>query len=82
MNFLYFLTTVDNPHSPVTEFDKWYACDKELGYNTCEYLNRVVEKNTKDYEALSQFERNAAVNAAIDEILNEDLLGIYVRVLS
>lgn len=81
MNTLYYLTTIDNPHSPVTEFDEWYAFDKEKGYNTCAYLNRVVEKNTKNYEALSQFEKNDLVNHSIDEILDENVLGIYIKVL-
>lgn len=81
MNTLYYLTTIDNPHSPVTEFGEWYAFDKEKGYNTCAYLNRVVEKNTNNYEALSQFEKNELVNHSIDEILDENVLGIYIKVL-
>ena len=80
MSTLYYLTTIDNPHSPVTEFDAWYACDREKGYDTCAYLNRVVEQNTEDYEALSQFERVALINSSIDEIIDEDSLGIYIKV--
>ena len=82
MSALYHLTTIDNPHSPVTEFDAWYAFDEAQGYNTCAYLDRVVEQNTEDYEALSQFERVALINASIDEIIEENLLGIYVKVLN
>lgn len=36
------LTTVDNPYDPRTDWDHWRAWDLEHGYNTCEYLARIV----------------------------------------
>ena len=36
------LTTIDNPYNPFEQFDLWLLCDKDKGYNTCEYLARIV----------------------------------------
>lgn len=35
------LTTIDNPHNPFTEFDEWDSCDQALGYDTCALLDRI-----------------------------------------
>lgn len=35
-----YLTTLDNPFDPSTEFQEWYAFDRLMGYNTVELLAR------------------------------------------
>ena len=36
------LTTFDNPFDPFEQFTSWLLYDKEKGYNTSEYLARIV----------------------------------------
>lgn len=70
------LTTTDNPHSPFDDFAAWYAYDVSSGYHTAAYLARIVqashELSEKDYEV--------AILNAIDEIVDENILGIYAKV--
>lgn len=70
------LTTTDNPFNPFTQFDEWYAFDEQKGYHTCAYLARIA----KLHDELSQFDDADAIEKAIDEILNFNLLGIYKKV--
>ena len=39
------LTTTDNPYNPFEQFIQWYLFDIEKGYNSCERLNKIMEKN-------------------------------------
>ena len=39
----YLLTTIDNPYDPFEQFSLWLLFDKEQGYNTLEYLGRVID---------------------------------------
>lgn len=70
------LTTSDNPHDPFTEFDEWYAFDTRAGYHTSAYLARIAVNSTE----LSDLDYELANEAAIDEILAHNILGIYVKV--
>ena len=70
------LTTVDNPHDPFTEFGAWYAYDVSSGYNTSEFLGRIIQTS---YE-ISDADQDVAVENAIDEIVKENVLGIYRKV--
>lgn len=70
------LTTVDNPFNPFTQFDEWYAYDESKGYHTCSYLARIV----KSSDELSQADEDLAIEAAIDEIIKENILGIYKKI--
>ena len=72
------LTTIDNPYNPFEQFDLWLLFDKEKGYNTCEYLARIVNL-TND---MSEKEIDAATNRAIDDIIVNDPFGIYKKVTS
>ena len=70
------LTTVDNPFDPFNQFDEWLAFDHEKGYMTCEYLGRIA-KTSSD---LGEMDQKFAVDAAIDEIVKLNVLGIYKKV--
>lgn len=70
------LTTLDNPFNPFTQWDQWFAFDTGKGYNTSAYLARIV----KSSHELTEFHETLAINEAIDEILDLNVLGIYVAV--
>jgi len=70
------LTTVDNPYDPFTDFDEWYAFDERAGYHTTAFLARV----TKSSSELSDADQSLAIELAIDEIVRENVLGIYRKV--
>lgn len=70
------ITTHDNPYDPFTQFDHWFLFDVEKGYNTCGYLARVTFLG----DGMSEAEKNAEVERAIDEIIALDFLGIYEKV--
>ena len=72
------LTTIDNPYNPFEQFDLWLLFDKEKGYNTCEYLARIVNL-TND---MSEKEIDVATDRAIDDIIVNDPFGMYKKVTS
>ena len=70
------LTTLDNPFDPFLDFDRWYSFDVEKGYHTCGYLARIA----KSSDDLSDAEQEYEQEAAIDEIVELNILGIYKKV--
>ena len=70
------LTTTDNPFSPFDEFEAWFAYDVRSGYHTPSYLARVLVSSTE----LSQADQAMAMEEAIDLIVKENPLGIYIKV--
>ena len=70
------LTTIDNPWSPFTDFENWYKWDRQHGYNTCEYLDRVADVNSE----MSDEEVDAELDRAMDEIVKFNPLGKYVKI--
>lgn len=70
------LSTVDNPWNPFTHFDEWRAFDEAAGYHTSALLARVVRSS----DALSDNQQEQAIEDAIDEIVSENLLGLYRKV--
>ena len=70
------LTTIDNPYDPFTHFDEWFSFDANKGYHSCSYLDRI----TVSSPALSDADEEVAIEAAIDEIVKENVLGIYLKV--
>lgn len=70
------LTTVDNPHDPFDEYPAWFAFDTMSGYHTPAFLARIL----KDSDQLSDADQELAVEQAIDEIVKENVLGIYRKV--
>ena len=70
------LTTIDNIYDPFTQFTLWLLRDQELGYNTCGYLARIA-KLTDD---MTQKEEDEEIERAIDEIIELNPLGVYIKV--
>ena len=71
------LTTFDNPFDPFEQFDSWLLFDKEKGYNTCEYLARIVKLS----EDMSNEEEDMEIERAMDEIIRYDDANIYKKVM-
>ena len=71
------LSTVDNPFNPFGQWDEWYAFDIASGYNSCSYLARIALTSSE----LSDQEEVAAIEAAVDEIVRFNPLGIYKKVV-
>ena len=70
------LSTSDNPYDPFTQWDQWYAYDNDHGYYTSDYLARLVVQSND----LSEADQALAIENAIDEIVSENVNGMYVKV--
>lgn len=70
------ITTIDNPYDPFTQFTEWFNFDVTNGYNSCGLLARIA----KTSDAFSNKENADEIEAAIDEIVANDFLGIYKKV--
>lgn len=70
------ITTIDNPYSPFNEFNEWYLFDVLHGYNSCSYLARIA----KTSNSLSDKQNDEEIERAIDEIILNDIFGIYTKV--
>lgn len=73
---MYMLTTVDNPYNPFTEFDDWYLFDNIHGYDTTSFLARIARTS----DDLSDVDQELAIDQAIEEIVQENVLGLYRKV--
>ena len=71
----YRLTTFDNPFDPFTQFDNWFLYDVERGYNSCAYLDRVLNESPN-----INTDSETATSDAIDEIIKNDFMNIYKKV--
>lgn len=72
----YMLTTVDNPYDPWTQWDEWFAWDLAAGYHTSGLLARV----TRTSSDLAEADQHHAIQLAIDEIVKENVLGVFRKV--
>lgn len=72
----YMLTTVDNPYDPFTQFNEWFGFDTRAGYNTSGLLARIAITS----DELSPADQEQAIQLAIDEIVEENVLGLYKKV--
>lgn len=74
------LSTIDNPYNPFDNFDEWYAFDElrarqENRPTCCGYLARV----SMVAEDLSDNEYNQVMNDVIDEIVELNLSGKFIK---
>jgi hypothetical protein len=72
----YMLTTVDNPFDPFTMFDEWLDYDTRMGYHTASFLDRIAKVSSE----LSEPDQAIAIQDAIDEIVNENVSGMWRKV--
>lgn len=72
-----FLTTIDNPFDPDTQWDDWARYDEDMGYHSMAYLARIV----KTSDELSSKDNLLAIEAAIDEICDINLTGLYTKLV-
>lgn len=70
-NYEIALSTSDNPYNPLTEYDDWEAYDHQKGYNTAEYLARVVRTSHE----LGEDVYTEDIEEAIDTIVVLNLIG-------
>lgn len=70
------LTTVDNPHDPFDDYPAWLTWDTSAGYRTQAFLARILQ----DSDQLSEADQEVAITNAIDEIVKENVLGVYRKV--
>ena len=71
------LTTIDNPFNPFEDYSSWLMFDKEKGYDSAERLMRIANI----FDDMTQKEVNEEIERAIDEIIANDILGIYTKVV-
>lgn len=70
------LTTVDNPFDPFDDFDAWFTWDCTAGYNSSSLLARVARTS----DELSEADLRSAIEQAIDEIVQEDVMELFIKV--
>lgn len=73
----YLLTTVDNPYHPIDQYDEWRQFDMEHGYYTEQRLAKVAATSY----SLTDLENQRNINAAIDDFIRLDELGLYKRIV-
>lgn len=73
------LTTIDNPFNPKTNYDEWRQWDQDSGYNTEEYIARLLNME-EDYDVDDEFALNMLTSKVINDILEQDTEHIYMLV--
>ena len=67
------LTTIDNPYSPFTQWEEWYAYDLANGYNSCSLLDRLTISNSEHPDSLVDLD----IEQAMKQIVDCDEAGKY-----
>jgi uncharacterized protein YpuA (DUF1002 family) len=70
------LNTIDNPYNPFEQFTSWLLFDDKKGYNTCGRIARIAKVSNE----MSQKEEEDEIERAIDEIIYNDPLNLYIKV--
>lgn len=73
---LHMLSTIDNPYNPFTHYDEWNVWDQNAGYNCSSFIARIVQTSSE----LSEADQDLAIELAIDEIIRENVTGMFIRV--
>lgn len=76
----YMLTTIDNPYSPIEDFDAWYSQDLQLAtLNNRPTTFGLIDRLTGSSDYLSEEEKEFMIQQAIDDIIANDKENIYLR---
>ena len=59
------ITTVDNPFDPFTQFDRWYRYDESQGYHTCGTLAMLANTASNLFDC----ELDEAIDFAISRLI-------------
>lgn len=70
------LTTIDNPFDPFTQYEAWDVWDRQAGYHTSSFLARIAITSPN----MSEADQSVAIEQAIEEIVKENVLGVYAKV--
>lgn len=67
------VTTIDNPFSPFEQYDEWKKFDEDKGYNTINFMCRVMQTSPDmtDVELAFEYEK------AAEQICKLNPLGLY-----
>jgi len=71
------LSTIDNPFNPFDNYPAWYAFDAASCYHTQQLLSRIVQTS----DELSEAEYESAIENAVDEIVAENVMGVFIKVV-
>lgn len=71
------LSTIDNPYDPFDNFREWFAFDEMKGYHTTSYLGRLIHSSFE----MSETDQALQVEFAVDEAVEENILGIYIKLV-
>lgn len=72
-----YMSTVDNPFDPETQFDDWNKFDEDNDYGTCALLARII----KTSDELSYEDNLFEEETAIDEFIAADFQNIYKKIV-
>ena len=72
------LSTIDNPYNPFEDYANWFVFDTEKGYNSSAYLARIAKLD----DQMSVDEAEIEIERAIDEIVELNPLGIYIKIVA
>ena len=70
------LSTIDNPYDPIDDFDHWLSYDLLYGYNCSEIWSRLAFTS----DSLSEAENDAIIEDAIDSLVSNDPLNLFIKV--
>lgn len=73
------LTTFDNPYNPKTDYAKWQTWDNDNGYNTEEFIARLISME-ESFDINDEVSLTLLTNKVIQEILDNDVINSYVLV--
>lgn len=77
MSSNYWITTIDNNCNPFTHFLEWFARDRELGYDTCQWIDGAFVKTSNE---LDEKEHDYDVDCGTSDFLAFNPYGMHYKV--
>lgn len=75
-NNLVWLSTIDNPFDYFNEFENWLNFDLRKGYNCCALVARLACVS----ENMSNYFYNREIERAVDQVVDNDPSGLFIKV--